>query len=494
LITERFLNACFSLILNKKCKVRRTRALYRDILEVLEFIETKDKIDVSIDVRNKLDCLKKICKLLVEGRQAQGAVESVTWSEKYKHYADFIDMKMTEDVDDEQFQEFLRQVRIRKKINALFKNYDALSNVIDSIKDGTFDSMDDLLEDYESTIKILYANLMETNRTLTVEAAASLDIVKDDYQPILEMIKKKYEYKNTTSTGFPFIDEYVMPGGGYEPSRLYIFGGGSGAGKSTMLNNSILWSAMNNKSKTEAKPGEVNKVYIYITLENTIEEAWMRTYQPLYNKTIPEVLSEITREGFDYIRDKVRQRFLDSNASIIMKYYPAMTISSVDIMGVLDEAIDQYGKDAIAGLYIDYLDLLKTDTRYDLYRLELGHITLSLKSLAVQYNIPVITASQLGRDIYKIHSSEDLNVGLMSESIKKVEHADFVALLALGEKEDTVFGKVGKNRAGKSNVSLQFKVDFKMFKFMSVDAVSKKSNDATCEKKGSMSSGGIATL
>jgi replicative DNA helicase len=103
-----------------------------------------------------------------------------------------------------------------------------------------------------------------------------------------------------------------------------------------------------------------------------------------------------------------------------------------------------------------------------MYRIELGHITLSLKTLAVQYNIPVITGTQLSRGVYKISSSQELNVDLMSESIKKVEHADFVALLAKNEFDNNlIHGKVGKNRSGETNVSIDFKVDFSRFKFVS---------------------------
>ena len=57
---------------------------------------------------------------------------------------------------------------------------------------------------------------------------------------------------------------------------------------------------------------------------------------------------------------------------------------------------------------------------------------------------------------------------MMSESIKKVEHADFVALLAKDEFDaGLVYGKVGKNRSGEANVSIIFRVDFSKFKFIS---------------------------
>ena len=122
--------------------------------------------------------------------------------------------------------------------------------------------------------------------------------------------------------------------------------------------------------------------------------------------------------------------------------------------------------------------------KYDLYRLELGHITLSLKTLAVQYNIPVITASQLGRSAYRITDSKDLNLDQMSESIKKVEHADFVMLLAKDPNEnDLVHGRVGKNRSGKGNYSVEFKVDFSQFSFLSANTkANKKKPDASTSK------------
>jgi replicative DNA helicase len=382
------------------------------------------------------------------------------------------------------FQSTLNQVRLRKKIGALFKNYDELDKVLTSIKDGSFDSIDSLVDDYEVTIKTLYSNMMESNRALTIEAAASLDLIKDDYTHVIEMIKKKYDRTNTTSTGFTFLDNTVM-NGGYERSRLYVFGGGSGAGKSTILNNTIYKSATAGGLDTTltskpVKQGEINKVYLYVTLENTIEEALMRTYQPMFDRTIPQMLREIN-DGMD-IKKRINDELSKNGATIIMKYFPAMSVGPLDLMGVVDDAIEEYGKDAIAGLYIDYLDLLKADTKYDLYRIELGHITLSLKTLAVEYNIPVITASQLTRNVYRVDDSHKLSLDMMSESIKKVEHADFVMLLAKDPVDDTiVHGKVGKNRSGKANVSVDFKVDFERFKFISANtkANPKKADDTT---------------
>jgi len=437
------------------------------VTEVLNFSESRESVEVPVSVKNKLDLLKIITEMLSSDKTVSNIFDSVVFSEKFKQHKDFLDMMINEELNTAVFQSTLNQVRLRKKIGALFKNYDELDKVLTSIKDGSFDSIDNLVDDYEVTIKTLYSNMMESNRSLTIEAAASLDLMQDDYAHVIEMIKKKYDKSNSTPTGFDMFDVRIM-NGGYEPSRLYIYGGGSGAGKSTILNNSIYKSAMKPIGMNERFPktGEIRRVYIYVTMENTIEEALMRTYMPMFDITMVQMLNQLGAADPLPIKERIVSELRKTGSTIIMKYFPAMSISPVDLMGVVDEVIDIYGKDAIAGLFIDYLDLLKADTKYDIYRMELGHITLSLKTLAVQYNIPVITASQLGRSAYRISNSSDLGVDQISESIKKVEHADFVMLLAKDPVNDSiVHGKVGKNRSGKSNVAVDFNVNFEKFKF-----------------------------
>ena len=470
MITESFVNSCMSLLLNKKSKVRRTPAMYRDVLEIINFYETKHAFEVPVGVKGKLDCLKKTAKMLLDGRQIDSVYDSLV-SGKYKQYSDFLYRVISEDMKDNIFQDYLKQVRIRKKVQSLFENYDELQNILDTIKTGSFEAIDDLVETYEITIKQLFSNMMESNRQITIEAAASLDLAKDDFTHVIEMIKKKYESKNTTSTGFDVLDSYVM-NGGYEPSRLYVYGGGSGAGKSTILTNTIFKSAIKPINFMEfpdivpPKPGEIRRVYVYVTMENTIEESLMRIYQGMFSKTLPQMLYDVT-SGVD-IKKEINNILLQNHSTIIMKYFPAMSISATDLIGVVDDAANEYGEECIAGLYVDYLDLLKTDTAYDIYRIELGHITLSLKTLAVEYNIPVITASQLGRQSYRIKDSDELNLDQMSESIKKVEHSDFVMLLAKDMTDDNrVWGKVGKNRSGRSNMGMEFNVNFEKYSFRS---------------------------
>ena len=493
MITETFLNSCFSLLLNKRSRIKKDLSLYRDILEILDFYQQKEKIEIPVSAQNKFECLVKICKMKLDNRTDDNIVDSLTMSGKFKHLSEFLNFKVGEEVREDVFQDNLRHVRLRKKLNGLLENYDSLSTILESVKEGSFESMDDLILDYESTIRQLFLNMMESNRCIEVEASSSLDLMKDNYSHVVDTIIKKFERKNTTPTGYSILDNEVM-NGGFEPSRLYIFGGGSGAGKSTIMQNFIVNAATRDESflldgtPKNLKEGEIDKVFIYITLENTIDESLMRTYQPLFNVTSAQMITDIKQHGPDIIKTRITDHLKKSHSTIIMKYFRPYSISPFDLMGVLDDAVATFGPNKIKGLYIDYLDLLRTDMKYDLYRLELGHITSSLKTIAVEYEIPVITLTQLGRVIYEgITKSSQLTMNLVAEAIKKVEHADFVSLQAKNATDvKKIHMNIRKNRGGSSDVPLDWLVNLAMYKFISCKKMSneKKASAANEDMHG----------
>ena len=383
---------------------------------------------------------------------------------------------------------------------SLLSNYSELNKFLDTVKAGTFDSADDIVSQYEVFVKSMYSSLMESSRAVEVEASSSLDIANDDYDRVVELIRKKYDKGNTLATGFDVLDNKVFKGG-FEKSRLYIFAGGSGSGKSTLLLNFIVNDLTTKKTVYEEKEDDGQpKVHLVITLENLVDESLMRMYQCMYEKTDVQFLREINSENIknppEHVKKQVVSRIIKGNTTVLFKYYPKFSISPTDIMMILDDVKSQYGPNSIKSLYIDYLDLLKLDTvMYDLYRLELSHITAALKSIAVQYTIPVITVSQLTREIYRGNlESKDLNMAMMSEGIKKVEHADCIVIMSKDKHQDIVHMNVGKNRSGISNLSLDFKVDFSMYKFINgyFSVVKTRTDDEIINYNGTMTFGGLS--
>jgi len=461
MVTESFITSCMNIVIGKS-KTRKDKSLYRDIIDILGSYKNKEN-DIPIVLRNKFDCLNKICKLKLEEKSDENVIDSLSLSEKYKNIIEQLSLRKDEEIPDNVVIDCIRQIRLRKKLNFLMSNYDKMSNMLDSIRDSSFESIDDLVLDYENTIKSMYSSMTEQNRCVSLEATSSLDLAKDDYSSVISKIIEKYERKNVTPTGFTVFDNYVL-NGGFEPSRLYVIAGAAGSGKSTLLGNFIVNSVKMSPLLHERRDSEKN-VYVYVTLENTIEEALLRIYQSIYSKTASQAMADIVN-GVD-IKKELLTELEKNNSTIILKYYAPGSISTTDLMMLLDDVIEEYGRSSIRGLYLDYLDLLRTDVKYDVNWIEIGHIALSLKALAVEYTIPVITPTHLNSTSYGIESSKDLNLSLMSKSIQKVEHADFVLLQVRDPNdENLIHTKVGKNRSGKANLTIDFKVNFQCYKFL----------------------------
>jgi len=480
MITDLFLNSCFSLVLNKTTKIKKNKSIYRDITEILDFFKSKQKNEIPINIQNKVECLHEVCKLKLNDKSDDNVIDSILFGQKFKTLADFISIKRNEEISDEILSDHICQIRMRKKLNGVVSNYNELDKFLEIIKSGNFDSIDDVIFNYEKIIKEANFNLMECSRGIGLESSSSLDLANDDFSPVLDMIKKKYDKSNTIHTGYTVFDQDVFDNGGFEKSRLYIFGGGSGSGKSTLILNFINNDITKNK-KDDASTNN-SGVYLYITLENLIDESLLRLYQMMFEKEQVSVLRDINA-GIN-IKNEIVSKTKNSGCSVVFKYFQKFSISCTDIMMHLDDVIDQHGKDSIRGLFVDYLDLLKADISNDLYRLELSFITSGLKDIAVKYNIPVVTVTQLGRSVYRNQDSKSLNMDMMSESIKKIEHADFIALMSKDQtQDDTVHLKVTKNRCGRDNVSVDFKVNFKHFKFLNgLKAANDRRPDVTSDQ------------
>ena len=468
MLTDSFINTCFSLIFSKS-NIRKDKILYRDIIEILKFNKNKNnQFDIPILIKNKVDCLLTICSFKLDDKTDDTILDSLSFSDKYSNIIPILELKRKDELHDKVSLDFIKQIRLRKKFNNLLGNYDKLNNVMETVRDSSFESIDDILIEYETTIKLMYSKIVEENRVLSIEATSSLDLMKDDFQPMLDKIVEKYDRKNTTPTGYTILDDYVF-NGGFERSRLYIFAGTAGAGKSTLMGNFIVNSSrkspyMYDQNEASGKDG-INKVYIYCTMENTIEEAFMRVYQSLYMKKPRDVLNDII-SGVN-IRKMIVDEFAKHNATIIMKYFKPGTVSCTDLMVTLDDVAEEYGQDAIKGLYVDYLDVLRNDIRYDVKWMEIGEIALSLKLLAVDYNIPVITPTHLDRSAYNAENIKSVTLGNMAKSIQKVEHADCICI-QIQDPFDTniVHTKFLKNRSGRSNIAIDFQVDFNYYRFI----------------------------
>jgi len=221
-------------------------------------------------------------------------------------------------------------------------------------------------------------------------------------------------------------------------------------------------------------------MYVYFTMENLIDESLVRLYCSIEDKDVKEMIQKFEYEK-TVMERKLKEWQMDHNAMICMSYFAPTLTSVSDLVSYCDLLKTKYQKRAVLkGTYTDYLDLLRAGQVFDLHRLEMGQVTIDMKVAAVMQGIPWVTVTQLNRSAYD--PKENLSLANMSESIKKVEHSDFVGILRSIQNEitedqdariETGYGDfriiIGKNRSGPKNITVNLKSIFSHFRIDDID-------------------------
>jgi replicative DNA helicase len=463
MLTEQFLNLSCT-ICTYSCDQFGAH-IARDLEAILEFHE-QDEEEIPLHFKLKFSLAKSLVKLKLAGRSQAAVFDSIKTSGKFESLNGFLNVLETKDLNDQEIKNSIEHVKLRKKLVSQLGNYADMRKFVDDFDNNTFDSIDEAIDAYGNIITKSYSSYSAEKRSEDVSSIKSLNLLADDFTPVLNQIKDNYSGKHCVPSGFPSFDEILN--GGFEPGRLYIFGGASNSGKSTWMIN-LLRGALNNKRPNNPKGKK--DLYAFITMEDFIDESLLRLYCSEAKRHVGKVVKNYDAER-ENIRKTLHSVQTDNNTMLDMTYFVPTSISTADIMMHLEELKEKYADEAILrGVYIDYLDLMKSGQKFDMHRLELGQIAIDLKVLASSMKVPVITLTQLNRSSYD--SKEKPSLNMMGESIKKVEHADFVALLKAihdtddeGKTKDTgtmeIF--VGKHRSGPKNKLVSFRQVFPQFR------------------------------
>jgi len=471
MITESFLNSCFGLIFSQKARDLE-ESVYPDLLHFLNFVEHRI-LDgkVGVGMQHKYDLMKNICEHKSKGGSLTEIMVSVGLSEKYNQLMDFISVKESEIVDEKQQASMVATINklvTFSKLNIFFKKFSEYEGIV---RDGNFDMIDDVIAEWKDMVKSASSDVADYELKSRTELVSSFNTRDDGVNSIIDEIRKKYSRENVIPSGIPALDIEIL-NGGFQPSRVHLFGGTSGVGKSLLLLNCAIRAAMSTPISKNPfhmagipqldRPPE--RVFLYITMENYVYETWARMYCSMFQKTKEEMLRELfsSKISAETIKEQINSLLAPFNSSIQIEYFPANSISPATISGLISKYNEQPEHRAIKAVYVDYLDLLLPDERREFHRLDLGDITSSLKTISANFEIPLITATQLNREAYKKGKKGDVGSDMISESIQKLFIADFSAMMfqeeltqknAGDEPDDMpkkVVLKVDKNRDGKT--------------------------------------------
>jgi replicative DNA helicase len=212
-----------------------------------------------------------------------------------------------------------------------------------------------------------------------------------------------------------------------------------------------------------------------------MEQAYQRLFCPLIDKT-PQEMNEMDTDELDNMVNSILGSFPNHSR---YDYKPARTFSVADIYSYCNTTFQEFnGKFPIGGIYLDYLTLIKPSSKNDL-RIQLGEIIQDLTKLSINFDCPVVTATQLNREKVFFKNPYELNSRLTGESHLINCNADSVMFLGQDEKRsDIVYFNSGVQRNNTGNYPMVFEVDFNKLHFKKLnkyDPSSEKNSSVTEE-------------
>ena len=239
----------------------------------------------------------------------------------------------------------------------------------------------------------------------------------------LEQYEDRYEYYHRVQEKIPFDLEFFnkITNQGLPKKTLNIALAGTGVGKSLFMCH--MAAACLNQGKN----------VLYITLELAEEEVAKRIDANLMNITFDDlmVLPKVMYEK------KAETLKAKTNGKLIIKEYPTAGASAIHFKSLLNElSLKKSFKPDI--IFIDYLNIcmssrVKQGGSVNSYTY-IKSIAEELRGLAVEFEVPVVSATQTTRSGY---SNSDVDLTDTSESFGLPATADFMfALISTEQLED----------------------------------------------------------
>jgi archaellum biogenesis ATPase FlaH len=235
---------------------------------------------------------------------------------------------------------------------------------------------------------------------------------------------ERYEFYHRKEKRIPFDLEYfnTITNGGIPNKTLNIALAGTGVGKSLFMCHCA--------AANLAKGHNV----LYITLEMAEERIAERIDANLLDVAVDE-LELMPKQSYDTKMNRLKEKF---TGKLIVKEYPTACAGSANFRHLLNELRikKNFEPDII---YIDYLNIclssrIKHGANVNSYTL-IKAIAEELRGLAVEYDVPIVSATQTTRSGY---SNSDVGLEDTSESFGLPATADFMFALISSEELESL--------------------------------------------------------
>lgn len=229
----------------------------------------------------------------------------------------------------------------------------------------------------------------------------------------------RYDYYHQTHQRIPFSLDYMnrITKGGLIKKTFTVLLAGTGVGKSLFMCHSAAFNLMSGFN------------VLYITMEMSEFETAKRIDANLLGVTMDE-LDEMPREAYEKKLSRLDKK---THGKLVIKEYPTSSAGASNFRYLLNE-LKLKKKFVPDIIYIDYLNIcassrIKSGSNVNSYTY-IKSIAEELRGLAVEFNVPIFTATQTTRSGY---SNSDPGLEDTSESFGVPHTADLMFSLVSNE-------------------------------------------------------------
>ncbi len=277
----------------------------------------------------------------------------------------------------------------RLHFSFLYFYKDDLYETIERLDSGDYDSFQEINNDLVEICKNL---INETRKTRVMDSVDTFSLDPETFEDnVTDIVNEFHNPARIMKTGIQYWNQILAPG--YMARRLYVYMGLPAGFKSGILLKTAYDIKRYNKDIPSKNPGK-RKTVLLITMENTVEE----TVERLFNMSVTseDIRNFSAKKVVKLLRDEGELTLKDENdIDILIKYYPNSSISTDDLYIIINDLEDE-GREIIA-LILDYIKRIRPTNYAKDEKEELKNVTNELKNLAIDFDIPVITAHQLNR-------------------------------------------------------------------------------------------------
>lgn len=325
------------------------------------------------------------------------------------HYSD--------DILKEKIEIFLRNkltfIAIKKSV-AEFKaeNFQTMHNVVDEIKKAV-------------------------NFTINSKVGVS---VKKDFDSLMTYLQQSLKVVPT-----PYSALNGVIDGGHPAKAVSMYFGEANMGKTTFLCNDAAFSLANGYNA------------LYVTLEMPDFEIFKKIAANLLEIKV----NELKHCKVNDVRSKMQNI---SKADLKIIEYPSFEMSAYDLKNILQEL--EYKEKFVPDIiFIDYVNCMVAAKESGGQRhQDLGYIMKELENIAKEFDVPIVSCSQLNRDGYGSLEVSAKNIGESIDIIKYCANGYAIMRDATMKSKGLFLVKILKNRYGPNEVQFYLKGQMEIMK------------------------------